>query len=346
MSEPHVSIVTPVHNGADYLPECIESVLAQTYKNWDYTVVDNCSTDESTAIARRYAAKDARIRLYENRQLLPAIANHNVALRQIAPGSKYCKVVFADDWIFPECLQRMVDVAERHPTVVLVGAYCLEGDHVICTGLPYSREHVPGRQIGRQHLLNGQYLFGSANSLLYRADVVRGREQFFNEANIHADTEASFELLKNADFGFVHQVLTYTRVRPLSLTSMSNDLQTNLAGELRILNAHGSYYLEPDELAARIDRHLEDYYLYLGKSILLRRDQDFWKYHTQQLADLGVRFSRARLVKATIASMCSPASLKYVMGKVWRRRSRQLHELNSEPVRSHAATRSDLKREQ
>jgi hypothetical protein len=56
---------------------------------------------------------------------------------------------------------------------------------------------------------------------------------------------------------------------------MSNDLQTNLAGELWILSAHGSYYLEPDELAARIDRHLEDYYLYLGKSISARRDQDF-----------------------------------------------------------------------
>src|SRR5258708_7412343 len=97
-SQPRVSIVTPIYNGAEYLSECIESILAQTHQNWDYTLVDNCSTDESKTIAHRYAAKDPRIRVHENRQFLEAIQNHNEALRQISPASKYCKVVFADDW--------------------------------------------------------------------------------------------------------------------------------------------------------------------------------------------------------------------------------------------------------
>src|SRR5882724_7298074 len=61
-SQPLISVVTPVYNGAEHLAECIESVLAQTYQNWDYTIVDNCSTDGSVEIARRYAAKDRRIR--------------------------------------------------------------------------------------------------------------------------------------------------------------------------------------------------------------------------------------------------------------------------------------------
>ena len=63
---PLVSVVTPVYNGAAHLAECIESVQRQTYQNWDYTIVDNCSTDESAIIARRYAAKDQRIRIVEN----------------------------------------------------------------------------------------------------------------------------------------------------------------------------------------------------------------------------------------------------------------------------------------
>src|SRR5580704_5209959 len=104
-SEPLVSIVTPVYNEAEYLAECIESVLAQTYQNWDYTIVDNCSSDGSVEVARRYAAGDRRIRIHQNKQFLSAIPNHNAALRQISLESKYCKIVFGDDWIFPNCLE-------------------------------------------------------------------------------------------------------------------------------------------------------------------------------------------------------------------------------------------------
>ena len=52
--QPLVSVVTPVYNGAEYLVECIESVVNQTYANWEYVIVDNCSTDDTLAIARRY----------------------------------------------------------------------------------------------------------------------------------------------------------------------------------------------------------------------------------------------------------------------------------------------------
>ena len=208
-SQPLVSIVTPVYNEAEYLSECIESILAQTYQNWDFTIVDNCSTDGSLEVARRYAAKDRRIRVHQNQQFLRVIPNHNVALRQIAPESKYCKVVFGDDWIFPNCLQEMVAVAEARPSVGIVGAYALEGQRVAWTGLPYPSPLVCGREICRRHLLEGLYVFGSANAVLYRSDLVRSRDPFYNEANIHADTEVCFALLKTSDFGFVHQILTF-----------------------------------------------------------------------------------------------------------------------------------------
>ena len=113
---PLVSIVTPAYNEEKYLSTCIESVLAQTYSNWDYTIVNNCSTDRTLAIAQEYAAKDPRIRVITNNTFIPAIANLNTAFRQISPASKYCKMVLADDWMFPECLERMVAVMEEHPS--------------------------------------------------------------------------------------------------------------------------------------------------------------------------------------------------------------------------------------
>jgi glycosyltransferase involved in cell wall biosynthesis len=295
-SEPLVSIVTPVYNEEKHLAECIESILGQTYRNWDYTIVDNCSTDESAAIAERYASLDGRIRVLRCKEFVQAFANCNRAVRQISPASKYCKVVLGDDWLFPECLSRMVGVAEKHPSVGLVSAYALEGERVVLTGLPYQTSFVQGREACRRGLLEGQYVFGTQTSVLYRADIVRSRDPFYEESNVHSDTEVCYALLKNADFGFVHQVLTYTRVRPGSLNARSLELQTSWAAILNLLVNHGSDYLTPDELKHRLARHLSAYYCFLGKSLLMRRDRNFWDYHTKQLSQSGVGYSRARVI--------------------------------------------------
>jgi len=299
-SQPLVSIVTPVYNGAVYLSECIESVLAQTHQNWDYTIVNNCSTDNSAEIARRYAAKDPRIRIHDNSEFLRVIPNHNAALRLISPSSRYCKMVFADDWMFPECLEQMVSLAEEYPSAAIIGGYVLQGREVICTGLPYSCKVVRGIEICRQHFLKRLYVFGSANAVLYRSALVRERDPFFNEANIHGDTEACFAILKNWDFGFVHQVLTFTRVRPGSLTTLSSDLQTSLAGMLQNLVRHGSAYLTSEELKERLDSHLVAYYRFLGKSLLLR-DEKTIHYHRKKLIEAGIGFSWWRVVKGALA---------------------------------------------
>jgi glycosyltransferase involved in cell wall biosynthesis len=298
---PLVSIVTPLHNEERHLAECIESILAQTYQNWEYLIVDNCSTDTSLEIARRYAAKDRRIRISENSQLLDAIPNHNQALRQISPTSKYCKVVFGDDWLFPECLERMVRVAEDHPSIGLVGAFVLEGVHIKCTGLAYPSTVIPGREICRRHFLENLYVFGSANSVLYRSDLVKSHNPFYHPTNIHADTEACFAVLRTSDFGFVHQVLTFTRVRPGSLATSSERMQTSHAGMLRILITHGSASLTKQELAQRLTRHLSEYYRFLAKTLVLGGDNEIWQYHRTKLTESGLAFSRVFLAKAVLA---------------------------------------------
>jgi glycosyltransferase involved in cell wall biosynthesis len=58
-----VSVLTPVRNGAQYLAKCVESVLAQTYTHWEYTIIHNCSTGDSLTTAQKYAATDSWIRV-------------------------------------------------------------------------------------------------------------------------------------------------------------------------------------------------------------------------------------------------------------------------------------------
>ena len=292
--------MTPVYNGAEYLEECIESVLAQTYKNWDYTIINNCSTDGSAEIARRYAEKNSRIRVRENQQFLQVVANHNAALRQISTESKYCKMVFADDWLFPECLERMVALAEVNPAVGIINAYSLRDSTVMWTGLPYPSTVVAGRDACRQRLNNGPYIFGTGTSHMFRANLVRSREHFYNESNLHCDSEVCFQILETTDFGFIHQILSYTRApRADSLTTLAYRLHTLEAATLYELITYGPVYLAPEEFRSCMTEKLKEYYRFLAQSLLEGRKA--WDFHRRKLNELGLTLDRGRLAKALFA---------------------------------------------
>ena len=148
--EPFVSVLTPVYNGEEFLAECIESVLNQTYENFEYTIVNNRSKDRTLEIALDYAKKDNRIRVHDNREFLGVIANHNHAFSLMSPEAKYCKIVSGDDFIFPECLVRMVEHAEANPSVGIIGAYQLSGDHILWQGFKYPKAVLSGQEMCRE----------------------------------------------------------------------------------------------------------------------------------------------------------------------------------------------------
>jgi glycosyltransferase involved in cell wall biosynthesis len=306
-SQPLVSIVVPVYNEEQFLGECMDSILAQHYANWECTIVNNCSTDRSPEIARRYAAADSRIRVHDNQEFVRAVPNFNGALRQISPSSKYVKIVFSDDWIFPECLERMVEVAEENPTAGIVGAYGLQGPDVMWVGLPYPSRLISGRDVCRKLFLDDLYVFGTGSSLLFRANLVRARDPFYNESNLHADSEACCALLGNCDFGFVHQVLTFTRVRANSLYQFSRGLNTLIAGRLYDLVTYGRQSLSEEEFRFCLDRKLTEYYRFLAAHVVRRYDAKFWEYHTRKLREAGVGFDRMRLARALCGKFADAA---------------------------------------
>ena len=293
-----VSIACPAYNVEHYLREAIESVLSQTHEDWELVVVNNCSTDRTLEIASEYSARDTRIRVCTNERFVRAIENYNIALRHISPRSHYCKVLAGDDAMYPECLEKMIRVFEQHPSVAIVGAYATTGTSVVWTGLHPSTTVIPGREICRSLLLGGPYVFGTPSSLLYRSEIVRCRAAFYNESNVHADTEVCCEFLEHADFGFVHQVLTYARVRDDSMSAMAKRLNTFAPWGLYLLDNYGAKYLDDVELEGRVRKAVDDYYRYLGKQVFLRRDAEFWRFHRRKLAEVGRPLSRVKLAAA------------------------------------------------
>ena len=300
---PLVTVITPVYNGGRYLTECIESVLAQTYANWEYYIVNNCSQDNTLDIAKTYAARDPRIHVVTNQTFVGRQANHNIAFGYVSPHSKYCKVVHADDWLFPECLTKMVGLAEANPTVAIVGAYGLSNSHMLCVGLDYQKTLVSGRDLCRGMLMGGPYLCGTPTSMLIRADEIRKRHKIYNELSEHADYEACFDILRNGDFGFVHQVLTYTRVHQGTASTRADRLNTYLLGVLEVLTKHGRTFLSAEEFEGECRRFWARYYTFLGSRALRNRDKTFWTYHTTTLKRLGYSLRRRRVVKAVFIEM-------------------------------------------
>jgi glycosyltransferase involved in cell wall biosynthesis len=301
--EPRVSVVTPVYNGERYLAECIESVRNQVYSNWDYTIVDNCSSDRTFEIAERYAARDSRIKVVRNGRFVSATANHNVAFGKISADSKYCKMVLADDFLFPRCIEEMVQVGETHSSVGIVGAYGLYGSEVVWGGLPYPSTIINGRELCRWRLRGGPYVFGTPTSVMFRCDVIRGNQPFFDEASQHPDTEACFDALQRWDFGFVHQVLSFTRVDDEGLSADWRKYGGfGKGGALADLVRFGPVYLDPEERETRLVEHLRQYYRFLGREALHRRDPDFWRHHRERLSSVGMTLDRSRVgVAAAIA---------------------------------------------
>jgi hypothetical protein len=238
--------------------------------------------------------------------------------------------------MFPECLEKMVALAERYPNVAIVGAYGISertlygnvaGTKIHWVGLPYPSSVVPGHEMCRARLLGGPYLFGSPTATLLRSDEVRRRTVFYNEANIHADSEACFEILEDRDFGFVHQVLTYQGTQDDSLTAMSQKLQTYLPMMLHELVKYGPKYLEPGELKHRLRAHLGEYYAYLGEQAYKRRGREFWRLHRTKLSSAGYPLSRKRLVVAALAyaadaGLNPKSTVERIVGRIRARFSR------------------------
>ena len=106
-----ISIVLPVYNGAKFLRESIDSVLAQTYTNWELLIVDDCSRDETPAIAREYAQRDSRIRYYRNEENLRLPRNLNKGF-SLTRGD-YLTWTSDDNRYRPEALEKMHDMLVR-----------------------------------------------------------------------------------------------------------------------------------------------------------------------------------------------------------------------------------------
>jgi len=300
---PLVSVVIPIFNEEKYLSQCIESVLSQTYTNFECIIVNNCSTDSSLEIAKHFEKLDNRIIVYTNDRFLGMLENHNNSLKAISLLSKYCKMVLGDDLIFRDCIGKMVEVAESDPAVGIVSSYRLWNEKISGTGLlignhPVENNVYNGKDICRRHLLKGDIeLFGSQTTLLYRSDIIRKKAPFFNESCFFADAEVCYEILKNNKFGFVNQILSFSRIQNDTAFSPILMFGPELPSKLGLLIRFGEHYLNKEEYKIRYNKILDEYYKYLGWKYFTNRNKEFLEFHGKEFNNSGISINKKKLYK-------------------------------------------------
>jgi glycosyltransferase involved in cell wall biosynthesis len=301
-------VVTPVYNDEPYLEECINSVLSQSHQDFEYIICNNHSKDRSGMIAADYAASDPRIRVVSPPEFSPQAKNFNFALREISSRSKYCKMLLSDDWMYPQCVEQMIGVAEANPRIALVSAYRLIEDRPDCFGVPVGRSSFPGREACTWQLLGTAFPFGSQSTVMYNAQVIRDRAPaFFPEDRFFMDVDIAFRILKDADFGFVHQVLTFSRYQPETVTDTASHFNWWPLLQYLMMEQYGREVLSPAQFEARYAEVTREMYKGLGEQwfkdkIRFQKKKGFWEFQRKHLGDIGERIQPALLARGIVAA--------------------------------------------
>lgn len=205
--EAKVSIVLPVYNGEKYLASAIESILAQTYRNWELIIVDDCSTDRSAEIMEKYRVQDSRIQIVRNKEnrKLPGSLNAGFSKAE----GKYYTWTSDDNLLKPEMLAVLVNAMEEDKSLGLV-----YGDFI--------RIDAEGKEIDYCEMEDPEKLAAGINAVgacfLYRADIAERVGGYDADLFLVEDYDYWLRFFFEASIKKVPQVLYYYRLHSGSLT--------------------------------------------------------------------------------------------------------------------------------
>jgi glycosyltransferase involved in cell wall biosynthesis len=205
---PKVSVCLDSFNYGRFLPEAIESVLDQSFQDFEIIISDDCSTDNSFGIARRYAAQDSRIKALRNPDNLGMVKNRNVCLAR-ARG-EYVKWLHADDFLCStEALGRMAAALDDNDAVSLVASarrIVDEKSQPLATWSCFAQQRpMAGTSVINRCLFEQRNLIGGPSAVMFRRALAgRGFDEAFF---VMSDLEMWFHLLEQGCFSYIEEPL-------------------------------------------------------------------------------------------------------------------------------------------
>ncbi len=168
MSErPKVSVIMAVRNSEDTVSQTIDSILSQTFRNFEFVIVDDASDDSTGCILERYAKKDKRVRVLTNKVRKERAVSRNLAIKE--SRGEYVAVTDGDDISFSNRLDVEVTYLERNPEVYMVGS---RAELIDESGLKI------GKSFGKKEALDITDMLVSGNVLVHSSIMFRNTGEF------------------------------------------------------------------------------------------------------------------------------------------------------------------------
>lgn len=190
---PRVSVVVPAYNNAEYIEETVDSILNQTFADFELVVADHSSTDGTLDVLRKYA-DDSRVQILTTPAGGGAKANWD-RVSECANG-ELLKLVCGDDTIFPTCLEEQVAAFDAHPSAVLVTAQRTLVDAkgktiVAARGLADLSGVVTGREAARRTVTSGANIFGEPGAVMMKLSALK-ENGWWNDRHPYLIDEATY----------------------------------------------------------------------------------------------------------------------------------------------------------
>jgi glycosyltransferase involved in cell wall biosynthesis len=211
---PLVSVAIPAYKGAAYIAETIESVLAQSLRDLELIVVDDCSPDGTAEIVAAY--HDPRVRLYRNESNLGPQGNWNRCLHE--SRGRYFKLLPQDDVLMPDCLEKQVAVLEADASESISLVFCARtivlpnGRRVMQRGYPGMGGEIPGRYLLNRCVRRGSNLIGEPGAGMFRRSLA-AKVGGYDASNPYVvDLDYWFRLLQMGNAYYLDEPLITFRV--------------------------------------------------------------------------------------------------------------------------------------
>jgi len=238
-----VSVCLPVFNGRRFLRAAIETVLAQTHKDFEVLVADDCSEDDSLQVAQELAARDNRLVVWKNDKRLGLFANYNACIERAS--GEYIKLFAQDDLLIPNNLETHLDLFSKNTDVALVtGSRNIIGESgqlVETLGQFDEDRTIPGDEVIVQNLTNYCNWVGEPSCVSFPTKL---RGTGFDTTLFHyGDVEYWFRIIENGKLFYTSQPLCSFRRHEGSATRR-NMRSMNFIADLAYMGDKYREYLE------------------------------------------------------------------------------------------------------